>query len=318
MAQAAGGRVRWSAIGAAIAVAVGAGGLMSASASISSGERAVYVPITPCRVMDTRPGTDNVGPRSTPIGAGEAHAIAVRGANGNCSIPADAVGVVMNVAAVQPTASSFLTVYPSDATRPLAANLNWVAGQPPLSNAVTADISADGRISFYNLAGAVHVTADIVGYYVDHTHDDRYAPKREVLHVDGSNLMTVLTTPYSVNGCYTTADTAVTGKLQFDLPRGARILGATVTVLDTFVATNYTVRLERRTIGLDIGPTSATIGTQISGGAQNGQMVRHTLLTGGTEVVDVDESFVLDINFGAAQQNGVCQATIEYERPAPA
>jgi hypothetical protein len=59
----------------------------------------------------------------------------------------------------------------------LSANLNWVAGQPPVSNAVTSDISADGKISFYNLAGSVNLSADIVGYYVDHNHDDRYLSK---------------------------------------------------------------------------------------------------------------------------------------------
>jgi hypothetical protein len=153
---------------------------MSTSASIGSGERAVFVPITPCRVMDTRPGTDNVGARSTPIGPNQTHTIAVRGTNGNCTIPGDAVGLVMNVAVVNPTAGSFLTVFPADAVRPLAANLNWTGGQLPLSNAVTADISVDGRISFYNLAGTVDIAADIVGYFVDHTHDDTYFTKTEV------------------------------------------------------------------------------------------------------------------------------------------
>jgi hypothetical protein len=108
-------RIRWAAIGAAVAVTVGAGGLMTASASISSGERAVYVPITPCRVMDTRPGTDTVGTRTAPLAAGDVHTISVTGHNGNCTLPLDAVGVVMNVAAVDPTQSSFLTVYPADA-----------------------------------------------------------------------------------------------------------------------------------------------------------------------------------------------------------
>ncbi len=173
-------RSRWAALGAAVTVALGGGGLLTTSASLDSGERGVYVPITPCRVMDTRPGTDNVGPRATPLGAGEAHAITVRGANGNCTIPTDAVGLVMNVAVINPTAASFLTVYPADATRPLAANANWTAGQPPLSNAVTTDIGADGRVAFYNLSGTVDLAADVLGYYTDHTHDDRYPTDAEV------------------------------------------------------------------------------------------------------------------------------------------
>ena len=137
-------RSRWAALGAAIAVSLGAGGLLTTSASIGSGERAVYVPIAPCRVFDTRPGTDNVGPRNTPLGPGDTFAATVRGTNGNCTIPTDAVGVTMNVAIVNPTTASFLTAFPPDSPRPLAANANWIGGQPPLSNAVTDDISTHG------------------------------------------------------------------------------------------------------------------------------------------------------------------------------
>src|SRR5688500_1588003 len=166
-------RSRWAAIGAAVAVTVGSGGLMTASADISSGEKPVFVSITPCRVADTRPGTDNVGPRSVPLGAAETYAFAVRGTNGNCTIPADALGVAVNVAAVFPSAASFFTLFPSDAaTRPLSANLNFVAGQPPVSNSASIRLSADGRMSIFNLAGTVHFTLDVTGYYVGHNHND--------------------------------------------------------------------------------------------------------------------------------------------------
>jgi hypothetical protein len=158
-------RARWAAVGAAVAVSLGAGGLLTASAAPST-DPGSYIPITPCRVMDTRPGGDNVGSRSTPLGPNETHTIAVRGTNGNCTIPAGAISVVMNVAAVFPSAASFLTVFPADVARPLASSLNWPLNSPPISNAVTASLSADGRISFYNLFGTVHVTADIVGYYL--------------------------------------------------------------------------------------------------------------------------------------------------------
>ena len=146
---------------------------MTASATLQSGEKAVFVPIVPCRIMDTRPLPDNVGPRNTPIGANETHTIAVLGANGNCTIPPDATALTMNVTAVGGTASSFLTVFPSGATRPVASNLNWIAGQAPVPNAVTVDVPADGKVSFYNLTGTVNVAADIVGYYVNHNHDDQ-------------------------------------------------------------------------------------------------------------------------------------------------
>jgi len=174
------GRARWAAIGAALAVTIGAGGIMSASASIDSGERTVFVPITPCRVTDTRTAPDTRGPRSTPLRADESYTAQITGTNGDCTIPPDAVGVALNVTAVHPTAPSYLTVYPADAPKPLSSNLNFVADQEPVPNAVTSDLSADGKVSFYNHGGTVDVVADIVGYYVDHNHDDRYYTKEYV------------------------------------------------------------------------------------------------------------------------------------------
>ena len=174
------GHTRWIAVGAVIAFTLGSGGLMSASASVSSGDRSVFVPITPCRVMDTRPAPATVGPRTSPLGAQGTHTIAVRGTNGNCVIPSDAIGLSMNVTVDNPSSASYLTVFPADVTRPLASNLNWTALQAPVANAVTTNISADGKVSFFNNAGTVDVIADIVGYYVGHDHDDRYYTKAEI------------------------------------------------------------------------------------------------------------------------------------------
>jgi hypothetical protein len=130
--------------------------------------------------MDTRPAPLTVGTRATPLGPAETHTIAVIAVSGNCNVPVDATGVVMNVTAVDPTQPSFLTVFPGGVARPLASNLNFVAGQAPTPNAVTVDVPASGQVSFYNHEGTVNVVADIVGYYVDHTHDDRYYTEAEV------------------------------------------------------------------------------------------------------------------------------------------
>jgi hypothetical protein len=174
------GRARWAAVGAALAVTIGAGGIMSASASIDSGERTVFVPITPCRLTDTRVAPETRGPRATPLKADETYTVQVVGTNGDCTIPADAVGVSLNVTAEAPTDASYLTVFPANAPRPLASNLNWITNQAPVPNAVTSDLSPDGKVSFYNHSGTVNVIADIVGYYADHNHDDRYYTKEQV------------------------------------------------------------------------------------------------------------------------------------------
>ena len=157
-------RARYASIGAVVAVLVGGGGLLTASASGTPGASS-FVPITPCRLFDTRPATA-VGSRTTPVGAQATFTATVWGSNGKCTIPSGATGVSMNVVAINPTAPSFLTVFPADQPQPLASSLNWVAGQPPSPNAVTVSLSADGRVSFFNNAGNVDLAADIVGYYL--------------------------------------------------------------------------------------------------------------------------------------------------------
>ncbi len=156
------GRSRWAAFGAAVAVAVGAGGILTASAS--TGAQSAFVPISPCRLVDTRPD-QLVGLRGTPLGPDETHTVTATGLSGNCTIPAEATALVMNVVAVAPTASSYLTVFPGGEPRPLASSLNVVAGQPPTPNGVTAKLGAGGGLSFYNLAGSVHLVVDVAGYY---------------------------------------------------------------------------------------------------------------------------------------------------------
>ena len=56
----------------------------------------------------------------------------------------------MNVTSTDPTATSFLTVYPSGAALPLAANLNYVAGQAPVPNLVTVKLGPTGAVNILN------------------------------------------------------------------------------------------------------------------------------------------------------------------------
>ena len=172
-------RARWAAVGAAVAITLGAGGFGIVRAAIDTGDKAVFVSIVPCRLVDTRPAPTTVGDRATPLGA-ETATFTVHGSNGNCSIPSTALSIVSNVTVVDPTADSFLTVCAADVQRPSVSNVNWAAGQEPTANAVTVDLSADGRISLTNEAGTVDVIIDIVGYHEDHNHDDRYYTQAEV------------------------------------------------------------------------------------------------------------------------------------------
>jgi len=143
-------RVRWAAIGAAVAV-------------------------TPCRLVDTRNDPDfHVGAHAT-LAAQAQIAIAGWGSQGECTspaLPADTTGLQLNVTALGATAPTFLTVFPGTGTPPNASSLNPTPGQPPAPNAVTTQLDDTGTFSVYNAFGSVDVIVDVVGYFTptDHEH----------------------------------------------------------------------------------------------------------------------------------------------------
>lgn len=232
-------RTRWAAIGAAVAVTLGAGGLATTYATNPAGAVA-FVPITACRLADTRPAPDNVGPRSTPIGAGETLTIAAHGNNGNCTgIPTSATGLSLNVTAIGATNGTFLTIWANGAARPSASSLNPQPGAPPIPNAVTTGLSAGGQFDIFNGFGSVNVIVDVVGYYTDHNHDDRYDDAQA--SVDGENSATPVTgtavtlasvTVQTPTSGYVIANSAVTlhGNLALSGARCSITAGTTVDV----------------------------------------------------------------------------------------
>ncbi|MFK7919447.1 MAG: hypothetical protein AB8G14_15330 [Ilumatobacter sp.] len=172
-------RTRWAAVGAAVAVtlgAVGIGSLNIANADVSSGDRPVFISINPCRLVDTRTAT-NVGPLSAPVGPAATVTIQAHGSNGECTdtsaIPSDAVGLSMNVTAVGPTSNTFLTFW-GDGANPGTSNLNPRAGGAPTPNSVSTPLSGTGSFNIYNDRGNTNVVVDVNGYYANHNHDDRY------------------------------------------------------------------------------------------------------------------------------------------------
>jgi hypothetical protein len=176
-------RTKWAALGAAVAVTLGGagiGGLGIVSAEVSSGDRPVFVPITPCRLVDTRPAPLNTGVQPAPLGPTDTYVIQVRGNTDPCpaTIPSDAVGLAMNVTALRATQQTFLTFW-GDGANPGTANLNPSPGQPPTPNSVNTPLGSNGSFQMYNDAGTVEVVIDVNGYYVGHNHDDRYVTKTD-------------------------------------------------------------------------------------------------------------------------------------------
>lgn len=151
-------RSRWAAIGAAVAVTLGSGGVWAANALTAINPPAGFEPLSPARILDTRLG---VGAATAPIGPNAEIVLQVTGAGG---VPLDATSVVLNMTSVDGTTPSFITAYPDGETRPNASVLNV---QPVVAtpNMITVKLGAGGRIRIYNFAGSVNVLADVAGYF---------------------------------------------------------------------------------------------------------------------------------------------------------
>ena len=150
---------------AAFAAAACFGALAPASpASARANTAGEYISLpSPARILDTRTG---VGAAAAPIGARSSIDLQVTGRGG---VPATGVqAIVMNVTAVAPTDSGFLSVWPTGEERPTVSNLNFTPGQT-VPNLVTVKLGAGGRVSIYNVNGSTHALADVVGYYDDAT-----------------------------------------------------------------------------------------------------------------------------------------------------
>jgi hypothetical protein len=80
---------------------------------------------------------------------------------GESGVPADAVGVALNVTVTNPMAAGFLTVYPCG-DRPLASNLNYVADQT-VPNFVIAALDPDGAVCIDTMT-TTDVVVDLAGY----------------------------------------------------------------------------------------------------------------------------------------------------------
>ena len=116
--------------------------------------QATYYPQDPVRVLDTRQGTGRVGP-------GGVLDVTLPGA------PAGAVAAVLNVTAVDATASTNVRVYPTPASGsayPNVSNLNVVAGGT-VAGSVTTKLGPGSSVRLRNDAGSVHLLVDLAGFY---------------------------------------------------------------------------------------------------------------------------------------------------------
>lgn len=120
-------------------------------------------PLTPARLLDTR-GYGTVDGQNTFGKVAQGGQVVVP-ITGRAGVPNSGVAAVaLNVTVVEPTASGWLTVYPTGESIPTASNLNFTAGTV-IPNMVIAKVGANGSISISNPVGATHILVDIAGWF---------------------------------------------------------------------------------------------------------------------------------------------------------
>lgn len=110
--------------------------------------------LTPCRVLDTRGGL--------PIAAGGSRDVQISGA---CGVPSGTRAAALNLTAVLPSSSGFLTLYPADASLPMAISMAYRTGKTRATGSIVR-ISPSGALRVYNNGpSAIHVLIDINSYF---------------------------------------------------------------------------------------------------------------------------------------------------------
>ncbi len=167
----AGGHAAFSAV---IPTVVSVGNTITATATDSLGNtsefslchavvtNAKFFTLTPCRVIDTRNPT---GPDGGPaiLSAGSRDFTLA----GQCSIPATATAVAVNIAVTQSTnGPGFLTLFPAGTVKPGISSINYSAGQTRANNAIVP-VNAAGAITVYCAqgGGTVQLILDVNGYF---------------------------------------------------------------------------------------------------------------------------------------------------------
>ena len=159
-------RIRWAAIGAAIAVTIGTGGLIGVNAS-QNDQSSTFVPVTPTRILDTRSSTKigNITDGST-TELQVTGSIKTSANETKVVVPTGSTAVSANVTVVAGETGpndGYVTVYPCDVKRPDASSLNFVNAQT-IPNAVSVPLSANGKVCIFVYRKA-HILFDVVGYY---------------------------------------------------------------------------------------------------------------------------------------------------------
>ncbi len=310
-----------------------------ADATIDSGPKPVYVSVPGDRILDTRVGlglagafTDGV-PRDLQVTGN----VAVAPAGMKTVVPAVATSVVLTATVVGTTQDGFLSVRPKGATgTPQISNVNFASGET-VANAVTVDLPVDGGIQIwfdtFPNGGSADVLIDVVGYYEDHSHDDRYFTETEANARFGPRTITKTYSPYEwvvyatlslghTNQCVYHMSGTREILLPLDLPVGASVDLVRVGVYsENGTRAGFRMDLRRLVLtdsGPNLGSTPTTIGSVAGGGTGGAEaLMVYDIIPTAAETVDAGESLHLEFFGALPTTNRVCSVEVTYTLPSP-
>jgi hypothetical protein len=129
----------------------------------------LFVPVTPCRMADTR---NAAGPFGGPtMTAGSTRSFAIP--QSACSIPITALAYSLNVTVVPAGPLGYLSLWPTGQTQPFVSTLNSPGGIV-VANAALVPTGSGGAVSVY-VSDQTDVVLDINGYFATSTGTTSYS-----------------------------------------------------------------------------------------------------------------------------------------------
>ena len=119
-----------------------------------------FIPVTPCRVADTRNATGAFG--GPAISGGSSRAFNIP--QSACNIPSNAAAYSLNVTVVPSKTLDYLTLWPAGQSQPNVSTLNSLDGRIK-ANAAIVPAGTSGGVSVY-VSDTANVILDIDGYFV--------------------------------------------------------------------------------------------------------------------------------------------------------
>jgi hypothetical protein len=118
-----------------------------------------FIPVAPCRLVDTRNATGAFGGPSMTAGSTRSFTLP----NSPCGLPLVAYAYSLNITVVPQNKLGYLTVWPTGLPQPLVSTLNSLDGRI-VANAAIVPAGSNGAISVY-VTDQTEVIIDVNGYF---------------------------------------------------------------------------------------------------------------------------------------------------------